>query len=210
MKFKEAEKIESGWGVYRMYLNFRLHFNSDKYDYSLDTLKGEEIKCKSETYRNREDINFFKRIVRVYNIQNMEELQGLFISHFVSGAQYNDLYNEKAKETFLEWKKRKQSLTYNFEEDLDVLLQRTDKFDDLFRVVDGVEPEIVKAFYHNDISIETFIIMDKILGFIEHIDKHIDDDIIWPEFRNKCVYYEPFLNMDKKKYVLILKQMLDI
>ena len=208
MKFKEAEKIESGWGVYRMYLNFRLHFNSDKYDYSLDTLKGEEIKCKSETYRNREDIKFFKRIVRLYNIQNMEELQGLFISHFVSGAQYNDLYNEKAKETFLEWKKRKQSLTYNFEEDLDVLLQRTDKFDDLFRVVDGVEPEIVKAFYHSDISIETFIIMDKILGFIEHIDKHIDDDIIWPRKKKLCSKYSRLLEVDVNKYKKLLKKRL--
>jgi len=69
---------------------------------------------------------------------------------------------------------------------------------------------LLRLALSNEISIETIVVLNKILNFFKQFDRDIDDDIIWPEFRNKCVYYEPFLNMDKKKYVLILKQMLDI
>ena len=137
---------------------------------------------------------------------NTHELKGLFISHFVSDSQFNDLYSEEAKETFVGWKKRIQSMTYNFEKELDVLLERVGNFDDLFKVDDGVVPEIVTALYHSDISLETFIIMDKILGFIEHIDKKIDDGIVWPIWKIRCSNYSRLLEVDVNKYKKLLKK----
>ena len=138
----------------------------------------------------------------------MHELKGLFISHFVSDSQFNDLYSEDAKDTFVGWKKRIQSMTYNFEKELDVLLERVGNFDDLFKVDDGVVPEIVTALYHSDISLETFIIMDKILGFIEHIDKKIDDGIVWPIWKIRCSNYSRLLEVDVNKYKKLLKKRL--
>ena len=50
--------------------------------------------------------------------------------------------------------------------------------------------------------------MDKILGFIEHIDKHIDDDIIWPRKKKLCSKYSRLLEVDVNKYKILLKKRL--
>jgi len=192
----------TGYDAYKIYLGFKLHFTSERYD--LPTYNG-KVKYKRESYEKRKDSHFFDKIARVYNIH---ELKGLFISHFISDSQFNDLYGEKAKETFVGWKKRIQSMTYNFEKELDVLLERVGNFDDLFKVDDGVVPEIVTALYHSDISLETFIIMDKILGFIEHIDKKIDDGIVWPIWKIRCSNYSRLLEVDVNKYKKLLKKRL--
>ena len=192
----------TGYDAYKIYLGFKLHFTSERYD--LPTNDG-RVRYNRESYNKRQDSHFFDRIARVYNTY---ELKGLFISHFVSDSQFNDLYSEEAKETFVGWKKRIQSMTYNFEKELDVLLERVGNFDDLFKVDDGVVPEIVTALYHSDISLETFIIMDKILGFIEHIDKKIDDGIVWPIWKKRCDKYSRLLEVDSNKYKKLLKKRL--
>ena len=192
----------TGYDAYKIYLGFKLHFTSERYD--LPTNDG-RVRYNRESYNKRQDSHFFDRIARVYNTH---ELKGLFISHFVSDSQFNDLYSEEAKETFVGWKKRIQSMTYNFEKELDVLLERVGNFDDLFKVDDGVVPEIVTALYHSDISLETFIIMDKILGFIEHIDKKIDDGIVWPIWKIRCSNYSRLLEVDVNKYKKLLKNRL--
>jgi len=192
----------TGYDAYKIYLGFKLHFTSERYD--LPTNDG-RVRYNRESYNKRQDSHFFDRIARVYNTY---ELKGLFISHFVSDSQFNDLYSEEAKETFVGWKKRIQSMTYNFEKELDVLLERVGNFDDLFKVDDGDVPEIVTALYHSDISLETFIIMDKILGFIEHIDKKIDDGIVWPIWKKRCDKYSRLLEVDSNKYKKLLKKRL--
>ena len=108
----------TGYDAYKIYLGFKLHFTSERYD--LPTNDG-RVRYNRESYNKRQDSHFFDRIARVYNTH---ELKGLFISHFVSDSQFNDLYSEEAKETFVGWKKRIQSMTYNFEKELDVLLER--------------------------------------------------------------------------------------
>ena len=192
----------TGYDAYKIYLGFKLHFTSEKYDFP--TYNG-KVKYKRESYEKRKDSHFFDKIARVYNTH---ELKGLFISHFVSDSQFNDLYSEDAKDTFVGWKKRIQSMTYNFEKELDVLMQRVQNFDDLFKVEDGREPIIIQALYHSDISLETFIIIDKVLGFIEHIDKHIGDDIIWPRWKIRCSNYSRLLEVDVNKYKGLLKKRL--
>jgi hypothetical protein len=36
--------------------------------------------------------------------------------------------------------------------------------------------------------------------------KKIDDDIIWPDFKMRCLKYTPFIRYDKEKYLHILKK----
>ena len=192
----------TGYDAYKIYLGFKLHFTSEKYDFP--TYNG-KVKYKIESYEKRKDSHFFDKIARVYNTH---ELKGLFISHFVSDSQFNDLYSEKSKDTFVGLKKRIQSMAYNFEKELDVLLERVENFDDLFKIEDGNEPIVVRALYHGDISTETFIILDSVLGFVEHIDKKIDDDIIWPRWKIRCGKYSRLLDVDVNKYKNILKKRL--
>ena len=99
-------------------------------------------------------------------------------------------------------------MAYNFEKELDVLIGRVGSFDDLFKVEDGNEPIVVQALYHSDISAETFIILDSVLGFVEHIDRNIDDEIIWPRWKTRCSKYSRLLDVDVNKYKNLLKKRL--
>jgi hypothetical protein len=64
--------------------------------------------------------------------------------------------------------------------------------------------------YQEDISLETFVILDKILGFVQAIDRQLDDDLIWPEWRMRITKYGKFLNLDIEKFKGILKKELAI
>jgi len=55
------------------------------------------------------------------------------------------------------------------------------------------------------VSLETLVILNDLLKFFPMWDKKIDDDIIWPDFKMKCEKYSPFLNYDKDKFKIILK-----
>jgi hypothetical protein len=54
------------------------------------------------------------------------------------------------------------------------------------------------------ISIETLVILNDIMNFFPMWSKKIDDDIIWPSYRRRCIKYAPFIDYDKKKLKGIL------
>jgi len=56
----------------------------------------------------------------------------------------------------------------------------------------------------DEISIETICILNDIMNFFPAWKKKIDDDIIWPEFANKCLKYTPFINYDKDKFTKLI------
>jgi T4 gene 59 helicase, C terminal. len=55
------------------------------------------------------------------------------------------------------------------------------------------------------IEVESYIIMDKILGFSKRIAKDIKDSYIFPSEQYRYDRYAEFLNLDNNKYVKIMK-----
>ena len=51
----------------------------------------------------------------------------------------------------------------------------------------------------DDISLETVIILDSLLGFIPRESKKISDTIIWPDIKRRIEKYKPFVNFDDIK-----------
>ena len=101
-------------------------------------------------------------------------------------------------------------MTYVFQKDINNLLSKVNHFDDLFRVDNGRNPVILKSYYQGDITPETFVIMEAILGFFNQFDSELNDDIVWPDKKLLCRKYGIFLNMDTKKYLKILKEALNL
>ena len=54
------------------------------------------------------------------------------------------------------------------------------------------------------VSIETMIILDKILSFKKDFDKKLDDPV-WTSVSLKMKKYNPFLNINVSQYKKILK-----
>ena len=192
--------------AYQQYIALKSHFSSSAYDYHK---YGGKIRANINSFHKRNDKFFFAKLAEKYNT---DDLLGFLVANFVNSDSMwiGSAFSEKSETTYMEWKKKIESLPYVFKLEVEKLLDNCNHFNDLFECKTGQHPTLLRLALSNEISIETMVVLNKILNFFKQFDRDIDDDIIWPEFRNKCVYYEPFLNMDKKKYVLILKQMLDI
>ena len=78
--------------------------------------------------------------------------------------------------------------------------------DESLKVVSGSYPKLLTWVMERSINMETLIILNDILGFCSIWDKKIDDDIIYPQFRRKCLKYKPFLHYDINKFRIILTE----
>ena len=72
-------------------------------------------------------------------------------------------------------------------------------FDKLFESYDGQQPLVIKLWMQEQISLETVVILNSILGFIPRESKKISDTIIWPDTRRLIEKYTPFVNFDVDK-----------
>ena len=191
--------------AYENYLAIKRHFTSPQYDYFKYNGK---VKTTVDAFERRPDKYFFQKIAKNYSLAKSTDL---FVSNFINNPDkwIGEFLDDEAEEIYTEWQKKIESLSYHFSEECDALLSWAEingyKFDELFRTY-GCHPIIVKMALQNVISLETFLIFDRLLDFGKHIDKELDD-IIWKEFWFKIQKYSPFINIDlgKCKQLLLTK-----
>ena len=93
-------------------------------------------------------------------------------------------------------------MTYRFTSDVDVLVDYIDskklKFDDLFLITEdgGSHPPIIRLLLQEDVSLETVVLLDKMLGFTKRFDKTITETLVWPDLSMRIRKYKPFVNAD--------------
>ena len=121
-----------------------------------------------------------------------------------------ELLTEDCDSRFRQHQKKMQALAYTFSEDINRLLDfvayRNLSLDDLLVVPENGVPLLLGLYYQKEITIETLVILEKLLKFFKIWDKKITDTIIWPETRKLCLKYSPFVNIDQQKYMSILKE----
>ena len=190
----------SGIEVYKMYLSLKLHFTTDTFDYFK---YGNAAKASQQSFDSRRDKFFFVKLSRTFK---EDELREFFVANMiVEDKVYPATLVREGAKNYKEYLKRKQSLSYNFKEDVITLHDMSQRFDNLF-IIDGVHPPLLKAHLGGKITIETLAIFNKIFQFVGNFDKVIKEDIVWKPLRNRVVKYEPFIHIDKGKYKSIIKQ----
>ena len=100
--------------------------------------------------------------------------------------------------------KRRQSSTYLFKEQSNELLSENE-LESLFDCSKG-HPRIFKAYLGQKLSLENFVIWDKVLGFSKNFDKKLTDPV-WETVSHKLKKYGPFINIDVFKYKKILREL---
>ena len=80
------------------------------------------------------------------------------------------------------------------------------KLNDVFNCSKG-HPIILKKYLGGKISLETFVIYDKIFQFVKDFDKKLMDPV-WETVSLKVKKYNPFLNINMLQYKKILKDIL--
>lgn len=193
---------QPGFNAYKTYLAIKRHFNSD---YDFFKYRG-KIKVSENSFLKRKDKYFFEKIERKFK----KNLVPFFVSNILhkSNAWSGDLASEQAEDVYLEWKKKTQSIQYMFREDMNKILNLLDEkdvgFNQLFECENGEHPIIFKALVSEEISLESFLLLDKCINFVEVLNKKLDD-FIWMEYHNKIMKYSDFIEVDEDIYKKILR-----
>ena len=177
------------WEAYQMYLGLKLHFTTD-YDY---TRYGGRTSATKASFLKRRDRHFFARVAKKYDTKAID----YFVANFVNSPK--GWLGDFKEENYLEWSKNKQSLTYNFLNDMKFLFEQVDDFDSIFSLQTGKHPVLLKNFLAKRISLETMVILQGLLNYVRRFDEGMKDDLVWPDSRRLIVKYAAFLSYDKEK-----------
>jgi len=187
--------------AYRCYLSLKNHFTKDHYDYI--KYRG-KTRATHQAFYKRKDRFWFEKFARKKNDKEVEEF---FVSNFIYSTDPATMWiGEMIKDgegRYTEWKKKVQSLSYVFREEIDSLFDGK-KVDDVFDCSKG-HPPILKGYLGGDISIETMVICNEVFGYAKDFDKRLKDPV-WETVSRKIKKYSPFLNIDIFRYKKILKE----
>ena len=180
------------YDAYKIYHALKLHFTSD-YDYNKYNGKAN---VSVDSFLKRNDRPFFGRVSRKYK----DDTKDFFISNFIVNPKgwvgnFND-------ENYLNWKKRNQSLKYNYKSELVELFHKVSTFDEIFH--NGSQhPLLLKQFMAKKLSMETVAILESLLGFCDRFDKQIEENIVWPDRKKLILNYSNLLTIDVNEYRVV-------
>ena len=192
--------------VYQKYLSLKQHFNKKEYDYF--KFKG-RVRASESAFEKRNDKFHFIRLSKIYKD---DELIKFFVSNFI---KTNDLWvgnitSTEGRQNYITWKAKIQGLPYVFENEIDTLFDNSDEFNLLFECRDGQHPIVLRRVFGEEVSLETFIILDSILNFTSNFNEKIEESVIWPNLYSMINKYAPFVVVNKQKYVDILKKQVEL
>lgn len=190
----------TGFEVYKMYLSLKQHFTKPDYDYYKYNGK---VRANEKSFEQRHDRYFFKKLATKHK---RDKLLYYFVANFVNNPKgylrtfSEDIYNR--------WRIHQESFTYKFKQDVNLLLDDDqspyqEAFDDMFRVTSGEHPTIIRNYLSGDISLETLVVFETCLGFVENFDKVLTDPI-WKDTKMKVIKYKPFLKLNCQEYKSVI------
>lgn len=155
----------TGFKAFRYYLALKLHFNNDKYNVFEN--KG-NIKYSYENFNSRNDKHIFEKLARKFDTD--KELIQFLVANFAYGHDNMVFAIEEANEYYLEWQKRKQSITRIFKDDLNTIELESQKnalsLDQIINFTLNEYPSIIKLYLGKKIAIESVSILNDLLDFI--------------------------------------------
>ena len=183
--------------VYQMYCALKAHFGKGEYDYVKYNGKSSATK---DSFWKRTDRLFFVKTQRKY--KKKQVIQDYLVSNFVHNTEgwlgdFND-------DNYIEWKKRTQSMSYNFKQELERMGEVN-----ILGVKNGQHPVLLKEYLGKRVSIETLVILDDISKFTKIWNKELKNDVVWPKIKKLMFDYKKFLTYDKKKCTIILNNFIN-
>ena len=196
----------NGFEIYKIYLAIKLHFTSKNQSYDFHKHLGRTT-ARLATFTKRRDRYFFHKLSKSYNDKSAVDY---FVANFVSNTNLwvGDIIGKTGDDNYKQWSKKLEALHYYYEQDIDYILGRDIKFDDLFLVKKGQHPPILKMFLSKRINFETFLILDEILSFSKQLNKNINEKVLWPKLYDRMIRYKPFIKYNVTKYKKTLRDKL--
>ena len=194
----------SPFDCYKSYLGLKNHFTKDKYDYHR---YGGKSRASLESFYKRKDRFFFEKLSRQ---KDDSEVIEFFVSNFVSCDDPQSLWIgeivRNGEQNYTDWKKRLQSLSYTFKSEVENVFSGKN-FDEMFKIEGTRHPQLIKEHLGKNLSLESLVILNKILGFKKQFDSKLDDPV-WKFLSMRIDKYDSFIHIDVFKFRSILKEVI--
>ena len=190
--------------TYQTYLSMKSHFTNKRYDFFK---YGGKSRATMTSFNKRKDKYWFEKTSRKYSDQ---EITDFLLANFVTTNTPQNLWIgeiiNSGERTYADWMRRQQSLTYLFKEQSKKLLSEK-KLEEVFNCSKG-HPLILKKYLGGEISLETFVIFEKIFSFGKKFNRKLKDPV-WETVSMKMKKYVPFLNINVFQYKKILREIVN-
>jgi hypothetical protein len=151
----------------------------------------------------RRDYFHYRKIERRYK----GELINFIVANMIRGQTtwIGDFITLESDKTYREWKKRQEAMKYFMRLDM-ISIQGDPKT--LWTVENGNHPPFLKLYLGKKISLETLIIANEVLGFLDSWNRNIQEKIIWPDVSRLMFKYKAFLKIDIPEMKQIMREAL--
>ncbi len=188
-----------GYDAYCLYLAINNHFHTESYDYFKYNGK---VSAKLESFMKRKDKYHFAKLARKYN----GELKDFLVSNLSKKKYYvRELLEMECEKNYIEFKKRKQKLTYLITEEMRYLFDKYKHIDFCIGIKDGQHSNILREYLGGRIAAETLVAADKIFGIFTDYDTMVSENFIWPKTRKRLDSLAPFLELEHRKLQTVLQ-----
>jgi len=186
----------SGFDCYKTYLAVSNHFNQKSYDFF--KYQG-KVNVKSTSYEARKDKYFFERASKKFK---RDDFIKYLVANMTDGSSWiGELLTPAHEIAYKKWRKKIESFSYNFKEEIDTIYDIESDFDSLFAVKDGRHPLLYRLYSSHKVSLETLVALDALVNFTKVWEKQ--EDVMLNDLVNVIRKYRPFLyhftNADNNK-----------
>jgi len=185
--------------VFREYVQVKAHFNRKDFVYG-----KQHVKVLQSALNRRTDKYFFENFLAR---KHKSEIVPFFVANFVERKNLwiGDLYmNIESEETYIEWRKKMDAIKRFIYEELltinEFIVSRGITFNALFEFNDGKKPIIFRFLEQQIISLETFIVFDKVLGIMDVFGKTLKNDPVFKAWELKIMKYGLLFDIRTEEY----------
>ncbi len=183
--------------VYDCYLGIRNHFHNADYDFFTYQNRSCDLTKRKDEY---------KFAVLSRRLTNKEVIP-FMVANFVDNdsAWIGDMSdNDIGRKVYLKWKSKIDNLFNVYKHDLGIIdrliKQKGIQPKQIFIASENNQhPAIIRLLLGQYINLESFIILNKVIGFIPEYDRTYTDTI-WQDLSFKCMKYDPFIKVTIDKY----------
>ena len=194
-----------GFKAYRYYLALKLHFTTDKFDVFQN--RG-NVRGTREAFNARNDRYIFEKLANKH--ENDKDIIQFFVANFAYGKDTAIYAGQEAEDNYVQWLKRKQSITKIFVDDLATILTHIEvnklKHSAIFEFTDNQYPVALSLFIGGKIAIETLRIIDDFTGILEKWKTHPTVRYIWDDEIRRITKLTGFVKYDKIKLSQIFEK----
>lgn len=197
-----------GYKAYRYYLAVKLHFTRDSYD--IFEKRG-AVKYTRDQFDRRNDRMIFEKIAKKYPKDS--ELVQYYVSNIAYGNESPVYEIEESEGYYLNWIKRKESITQVFKNDLSIILNDAYKNDlkkeSIIDFTFNQQPSILTLYLGKRISLESVSILNDFLLLTELWTMSGFVMTFWESEIKRIYKAKRFIKYDKERIYPLIQEFED-